>query len=186
MSKATMHIVALYWTCLCCHWKHHCQVLQIRLMMGRNSSPTNIMNWQWAIARTLSAVGKRTCIRTCVKNYCSAVLNSSIVISMVFMVWDPTGCVGLLLQLAMQNYKMPHQPGGQISAPQLCAHTYSQIVATVWLKQCERIFEVQMAVCVLYIYLSKTTHCITQIGRQGCCKWKNTEFWKVAWHWHGH
>ena len=45
---------------------------------------SNEYNELTMIASTLSAVDKGTCIRTCVKNYCSAVLNSSIVIYTVF------------------------------------------------------------------------------------------------------
>jgi hypothetical protein len=57
-----MHVIALYQTSVCHHWKRHCQVLQIR--WGIHLKQINELTM---IVRTLSAVGTCTSIRTGVK-----------------------------------------------------------------------------------------------------------------------
>ena len=60
-----MLVVALFQTCACHHSKRHCQVLKNSINDGEFIS--NNSNELTMIAHTLSAVGKRTCIRPCVK-----------------------------------------------------------------------------------------------------------------------
>ena len=179
MFKATMQAIApSYQTCVSHHWKRHCQVLQIWLRKG-NKSQTNIMNWQWLHVHCRMSTSVLV-FELELKNYCCLKLfncNKHGIFNL-----RPNSACGVVI--ATCNVQLQDAtPTGWADIRPLIVRTHTDHCNNV-IKTMQTRIEVRIAVCVTILFVNKTTHCISKIDRR--CKWKNTEYWNVAWHWHGH
>ena len=131
------------------------------------------------IARTLSAVGKRTCIRTCVKKLLFRRLKFFNRNKHGMFDLSPTSVCGIVI--ATCNVTSENAtPTWWADIRSLIVRTHTDHRNNV-IKTMRTRFRgkngsgcVCVQVCVLYLFVIITTHCTSQIGRR--CEWKNTEF----------